>query len=315
MISVTDAFPDTTPADQRHTQTVVGDHFSDIDEDEQEDEAISQSSDEGVDDEAQPPTGGVSATRGACDDTDTHMTVDVAAPDVDTDDALCATDPPRDARAGRYSAPSLSMTTPPMAGQSTQMATLTATHVAASFPLDMTRDADDGATTAAASAADTGVDVSTDLSPATTDRLADEQISSFLLSIRRCADGEVAGLVRDAAPSDTRTGGAAYPAPGMPPPVIAADPGNDIEVGTAGGLFPDVVDFDPSSAWGGGYEVTAAIEAVPARKRNRRTAARADDTGDGAIVIGLSGDACLGSTGSMLVVVTPKKTRGDRAKA
>ena len=56
MISATDAFPDTTPADQRHTQTVIGDHFSDIDEDEQEDEATSQSLDVGVDDEAQPRT-------------------------------------------------------------------------------------------------------------------------------------------------------------------------------------------------------------------------------------------------------------------
>ena len=55
MISATDAFPDTTPADQRHTQTVIGDHFSDIDEDEQEGEATSQSLDVGVDDEATPP--------------------------------------------------------------------------------------------------------------------------------------------------------------------------------------------------------------------------------------------------------------------
>ena len=42
MVSATDAFPDTTPADQRHTQTVIGDHFSDIDDDEQGDEATSQ---------------------------------------------------------------------------------------------------------------------------------------------------------------------------------------------------------------------------------------------------------------------------------
>ena len=40
--------------DQRHTQTVVGDHFSDIDEDEQEGEATSKKSfDVGVNDEAQ----------------------------------------------------------------------------------------------------------------------------------------------------------------------------------------------------------------------------------------------------------------------
>ena len=54
MVSATDAFPDTTPADQRHTQTVIGDHFSDIDEDEQEDETTFQSLDVGVGDEAQP---------------------------------------------------------------------------------------------------------------------------------------------------------------------------------------------------------------------------------------------------------------------
>ena len=32
--------------------------------------------------------------------------------------------------------------------------------------------------------------------------------------------------------------------------VIAADPGTDIDVGTAGGLLPDVADFDPTSAPG-----------------------------------------------------------------
>ena len=53
--------------DRRHTQTVIGDHFSDIDEDEQEDEATSQFLDVGVDDEAQPRTNGVSATRGMGD--------------------------------------------------------------------------------------------------------------------------------------------------------------------------------------------------------------------------------------------------------
>ena len=41
--------------------------------------------------------------------------------------------------------------------------------------------------------------------------------------------------------------------------VIAADPGTDIDVGTAGGLLPDVVDFDPTSAWGDGDQATAAI--------------------------------------------------------
>ena len=144
------------------------------------------------------------------------------------------------------------MATPPMAGQSTQIATLTATHMAASFPLDMTRDAEEGATAAAASVTETGMDVDSDPNPATTGLLADEHISSFLLSIRRRADGEVPGLVLEAAPSDTRTGGAAYPTPGVAAPVIAADSDTDIDVGTAGGLLPDVVDFDPTSAWGDG---------------------------------------------------------------
>ena len=62
MLSATDAFPDMTPADQRHTQVVLGDHFSDIDEDEQEDEAASRSLDMGIDDEARPRTDDVSVT-------------------------------------------------------------------------------------------------------------------------------------------------------------------------------------------------------------------------------------------------------------
>ena len=41
--------------------------------------------------------------------------------------------------------------------------------------------------------------------------------------------------------------------------VITADPGTDIDVGTAGDLFPDVVDFDPHPAWDDGDGVTAAI--------------------------------------------------------
>ena len=41
--------------------------------------------------------------------------------------------------------------------------------------------------------------------------------------------------------------------------VIAADPDTDIDVGAADGLLPDVADFDPTSAWGGGDEVMAAM--------------------------------------------------------
>ena len=119
MMPATDAFPDMTPADQRHTQTVIGDHFSDIDEDEQEDEATSRFLDMGVEGEAPPPIGGASVIRGMCDDTDTHMTADVAGLVVDTDDAFSATDPPRDSHARSYSSPRLLVASPPMAGRST----------------------------------------------------------------------------------------------------------------------------------------------------------------------------------------------------
>ena len=58
-------------------------------------------------DEAQPRTSGMSVTRGMGDDTGAHGIADVAAPVVDTDDTLSATDPPRDPQAGRYSSPRL----------------------------------------------------------------------------------------------------------------------------------------------------------------------------------------------------------------
>ena len=258
MLSATDAFPDMTPADLRHTQVVIGDHFSDIDEDEQEDEATPQSLDMGTDDGARTRTNDVPVIHGMCDDTVAQVTVDVATPVVSTDDALSVADPHRDTRAGSCSASRLSMATPPTAGQSTQTTTPDATHLAAPFPLDMTRDTDDGATAATASATDTGVHVDTDLNPATTGLPADEHISSFLLRIRRRADDKAAGLVLDAAPPDTGAGVAANPAPGITAPVIATGPTTDMDVGTADGLLPDVADFDPTSAWGDGDEVTAA---------------------------------------------------------
>ena len=139
------------------------------------------------------------------------MTADVATPVVSTDDALRGADPHRDARAGSCSASRLSMMTPPTAGQSTQTTTPAATHLAASFPLDMARDAGDGTTAATASATDAGVHVDTDPNPATTGLPADEHISSFLLCIRRRADDKAAGLVLDAAPPDTGAGVAADP--------------------------------------------------------------------------------------------------------
>ena len=60
VLSATDACPDRTPADQRHTQMVIGGRFSDIDEDEPEGEVASQSSDMDVDNEAHSRAGGVS---------------------------------------------------------------------------------------------------------------------------------------------------------------------------------------------------------------------------------------------------------------
>ena len=260
MISATDAFPDTTPADQRHTQMVIGDHFSDIDEDEQEDEATSQSLDVGVDDEAQPRPDGVSVAHGMCDDTDAHMTSDVAAPVVDTDDAFSATDPPETLKPEATRLPaSRWRPRPPMAGQSTRTAAPTATHMAAPLPLDMTRDPDADDTATAASATDTGFDIGADPNPATTGLLADEHISSFLRHIRRRADDKVAGLVLDAAPPDTGTGVAVDPAPAVAVPGVAAGPTTDMDVGTADGLLPGVADFDPASAWGGVDEVTTAM--------------------------------------------------------
>ena len=113
MLSATDAFPDTTPADQRHTQVVIGDRLSDIDEDEQEDEATSQSLDMSTDGEAQPRTDDVSVTHGVCDDTTAHVTAGVAAPVVGADGVLHAAGPHRGTRVGSYSAPRLSMATPP----------------------------------------------------------------------------------------------------------------------------------------------------------------------------------------------------------
>ena len=66
-------------------------------------------------------------------------------------------------------------------------------------------------------------------------------------------------MVLDAAPPDTGAGVAADPAPGVTVPVVAAGPTTDMDIGTADGLLPDVADFDPTSAWGDGDEVTAAI--------------------------------------------------------
>ena len=122
----------------------------------------------------------------------------------------------------------------------------------------------DGATAAAASAVDEGVDVDTDPDPAATAPPAAEHISSFLLHIRRCADDKAAGLVLDAAPPDTGTGVTVGSAPGVAVTVVITDPAADMDVVTAGDLFDDVVDFDPTLAWGDSDEVTATVPAIGA---------------------------------------------------
>ena len=109
MVSASDAFPDTTPASQRHTQTTIGDHFSDIDEDEQEDEHDSRSSDAGMDDEARPLIGDTSVSRGTYDDTDVRIATGVTDLGADADDVLSDTELPRDSRAGSSSPPRLLM--------------------------------------------------------------------------------------------------------------------------------------------------------------------------------------------------------------
>ena len=68
MLSATDAFPDMTLADQRHTPVVGESHFSDIDEYDQEDEAASQSSDIDVDAEAYTRAADISVTHAMYDD-------------------------------------------------------------------------------------------------------------------------------------------------------------------------------------------------------------------------------------------------------
>ena len=135
MLSAIDAFPDMTPADQRHTPVVIGDHFSDIDEDEPEDEIASQSSDIDVDNEAHSRAGDVSVARGMCDGVAVDMTADVTAPVVDTGDTFGAADPHRGTRAGGDSASQLSMATPPTAGDTTETAAPVATTLAAPSPL------------------------------------------------------------------------------------------------------------------------------------------------------------------------------------
>ena len=121
MLSATDAFPDMTPADQRHTQVVIGDHFSNIDEDEQEDEAASQPLDMNVDNEAHSHTDDVSVAHGMCDGVAVDMAADDTAPVVDTGDMFGVADPHRGTRAGSCPASHLSMATPPTAGESTEV--------------------------------------------------------------------------------------------------------------------------------------------------------------------------------------------------
>ena len=68
-----------------------------------------------------------------------------------------------------------------------------------------------------------------------------------------------AGLILDTAPPDTGIGVAADLAPGVTVPGIAAGPVTDMIICTAGGLLPDFIDFDPTSAWGDDDGVTATM--------------------------------------------------------
>ena len=206
MVSASDAFPDTTPASQRHTQTTIGDHFSDIDEDEQEDEYASRSSDAGMDDEARPLIGDTSVSRGTCGDTDVRIITDVTDLGADADDVLNDTGLPRDSRAGSHSPPRLSMAPHHGLDRPTPVATPATAHVAAPPPLDVVRDPDVGAVAAVAHTIDTGVAMDTDPNPATTGAPTDEHISLFLRHARRCAEDTETGLAVDTAPPDTSTG-------------------------------------------------------------------------------------------------------------
>ena len=86
VLSATDALPDMTPADQRHTPVVIGDRFSDIDEDDQEDEAAaSQSSDIDAEDETHARAADVSVPHAVYEDVAVDITADVAAPIADID--------------------------------------------------------------------------------------------------------------------------------------------------------------------------------------------------------------------------------------
>ena len=64
-----------------------------------------------------------------------------------------------------------------------------------------------------------------------------------------------------------------------------------MDIGAADDLFAGVVGFNPTSVWDDGDAVTAAIEALPTRRRAHMAAARADDTDDGATATGRSGGA------------------------
>ena len=91
MLSATDAFLGTTPADQRHTPVVGESHFSDIDEDDQEGDAASQSSDVDVNDGANARAAGVSVAHATYDDAAVGTTAaDVAVPTVDIGDVFGA---------------------------------------------------------------------------------------------------------------------------------------------------------------------------------------------------------------------------------
>ena len=208
----------------------------------------------------------------------------------------------------------------------------TAATLADSPSPDVTVDTADGATATAAPATDTGVDVDTDPSPTTTAPPTAEHISSFLLHMRRRAAYDATAtaastaavlavspfsdVIEDnataiaASAADTGMGADTDPAYVDTAPSAADDLLADVadfDSTSAWGDGDEVTaanDFDPTSVWGDGDEVTAAIsEAVQTpRKRQHMVAARADDdTDDGAT-----------ATAASAVGASPRPTKGRK---
>ena len=230
MLSATDAFPDMTPADQRHTPVVGESHFSDIDEDDQEDDAASQSSGIDADDKAHSRAADASVAHDMYDDVavgtnplllstvTTHsvsplLSLVAADPgtgmDIDTADDLFV-DISVFASAsvwGGGDEVTAAIPAPPTADDAIATATSAAATPAASSSPDVAGGTTDGARATATSAAGTSIDVDTEPVPVATVPPTAEHISSFLLHIRRHAAGiAVDPALGAATPTDTAVG-------------------------------------------------------------------------------------------------------------